>query len=85
MGADERALRRSGAWSVADVESWLGRDVQYAIVSSGYLNGLEESRPEAVGLIRRLLSERFEEVRIVHGALGMDYHVHRRRATGVTR
>jgi hypothetical protein len=84
-GADERVLRRSGAWSVANVESWLGEDVQYAIVSSGYLNGLEEPRPEAVRLIRRLLSERFEEVRVVQGALGMDYRVYHRRATGVTR
>jgi 4-amino-4-deoxy-L-arabinose transferase-like glycosyltransferase len=83
--ASEGVVRKSGVWSVADVELWLGNEVRYAIVSPEYLASLEEPRPEAVRLIRRLLSERFEEVRVVQRALGMDYRVYHRRATGVTR
>src|SRR5712691_1092510 len=81
VGADEAILRRSGAWSAADVERWLGRDVQYAIVSPASLDALDGYRPEVARLIRKLLSERFEQVGVVQGALGMEYGVFRRRST----
>ncbi len=80
VGADEAILRRSGAWSAADVERWLGRDVQYAIVSPASLDALDGYRPEVARLIRKLLSERFEPVSVIQGALGMEYGVFRRRA-----
>ena len=79
-GADEAILHRSGAWSAADVERWLGRDVQYAIVSPASLDALDGYRPEVARLIRKLLSQRFERVSVIQGALGMEYGVFRRRA-----
>jgi len=80
VGADEAILRRSGAWSAADVERWLGRDVRYAVVSPASLDALDGYRPVVAQLIRKLLDERFEPVTVVRGALGMEYGVFRRRS-----
>jgi hypothetical protein len=62
------------------VERWLGRDVQYAIVSPASLDALDGYRPEVARLIRNLLSQRFEQVSVIQGALGMEYGVFHRRA-----
>ena len=85
VGADGRVLRKGGVWSVAGVGSWLGTDVQDAIVSSGCPADLEGPRPDVAGTMRKLVRGRFEQVTVMRTALGMDNQALRRRRSRALR
>jgi 4-amino-4-deoxy-L-arabinose transferase-like glycosyltransferase len=57
--ADDRLISKNGVWGSKELEHWLGRDLQYAVISPVALQGIESLRPEAVNRIRELLRERF--------------------------
>jgi 4-amino-4-deoxy-L-arabinose transferase-like glycosyltransferase len=77
--ADPRLVARSGAWSTAELERWLGTEVRYALITDRFLEGLDGPRPEAVRRIRQLLSERFVRIGRVGDAPWLACDVYRRR------
>jgi hypothetical protein len=57
--ADDRLISKNGVWGRKELERWLGRELQYAVISPAALQQTESLRPEAVNRIRELLWERF--------------------------
>jgi hypothetical protein len=61
-GSDESAVAKSGVWGMAELERWLGREAECAVVSPGLVEALRTLRPEAINRIHELLDERFSVV-----------------------
>ena len=57
--SDARLVARSGAWGLVEIDRWLGREVQYAVISPQLLAAFATIRPEGVTRIRELLRNRF--------------------------
>src|SRR5262249_39562415 len=77
--SDGRLVARSGAWGTNELEQWLGRDLQYAVVSASLLQAFESVRPEAVGRMRALLDERFVRLGEIGDTRPLAVEVYRRR------
>jgi hypothetical protein len=78
---DARAVSRSGVWGRAEIEQWLGREVRYAVVDPGYLDGYAAvGRAEGVARMRALLQERFERIGRIDDAYWSVLEVYRRRS-----
>jgi 4-amino-4-deoxy-L-arabinose transferase-like glycosyltransferase len=78
--SDPRLVARSGAWGMVELERWLGTEMGYAIICGRLLDGLETSRPEAVGRIRELVHDRFVKIGEVGEAAWLACDVYRRRS-----
>jgi hypothetical protein len=80
--SDERLIAKSGVWGNDELEQWLGRDLQYAVISSPLLEAIEGIRPEAVGRMRELLRERFVRMGEIGEPRPLTLEVYRRRSEG---
>jgi len=82
---DRRATLRSGYYSMAEVERWLGAEADYAVISpeglatfaEGFHNHPEVNRPR-VSRIRELLAQHFVKVGTVTEYPYYSYEVYRR-------
>lgn len=79
---DDRAVARSGVWGRRQVEQWLGKEADYAVVSLKVLETFEVDRPAAIARMRALLAERFVLVGQVTDAPWLSYEVYERRRAG---
>jgi hypothetical protein len=83
---DTRAMSRSGVWGRAEIERWLGREVDFAAVNPEHLDSYAAAgRAEGVARIRALLQERFEPVGRIDDAYWSVLEVYRRRPGGAGR
>ena len=80
-GADERVVARNGVWGSADIERWLGRDVDYAVVQPRFMQMFIRFRPEAMARIGELLQDHFTLVGHIGGSSFAAADVYRRRVS----
>jgi hypothetical protein len=79
---DERAVNRSGVWGRRQMQQWLGKEADYAVVSPRVLETFEADRPAAIAGMRAMLAERFVLIGRVTDAPWLNYEVYRRRIGG---
>jgi hypothetical protein len=78
-GSEESAVAKSGVWGMAELERWLGREAECAVVSPGLVEALRTVRPEAIDRIHELLEERFSVVGRIGDSESLASDVHCRR------
>ncbi|HET7341822.1 MAG TPA: hypothetical protein VFL90_10190 [Methylomirabilota bacterium] len=55
-------IQRNGLWGLAEIEAWLGRDAECAVIVPAVLEQFRRSRPQEVAAIEAALRERFQRV-----------------------
>jgi len=76
---DDAVVRRSGLVPLSDLERWLSREADYAVVDPSYLASHENEFLGATRLMGELLQRHFEKVATVADYPAAVYDVYRRK------
>lgn len=75
---DGPLVARNGMWGGAEIERWLGKEAEYAVIAPYLLAQYESDRARSVGRMRELLATQFERIGQVGGAPWPVYEIYRR-------
>ena len=77
---DREAIRHNGLWGVEEMEAWLGRDADYAVIQESLLNHYRGDPRMPVRLMEDLLARHFERIDRVADYRWFPQDVYRRRS-----
>jgi 4-amino-4-deoxy-L-arabinose transferase-like glycosyltransferase len=78
---DPEAIRRNGLWGMVEMEAWLGKDADYAVIQVSLLEHYRNEPRMPVRAMEELLARHFEKIATVHDYRWFAFDVYRRRSS----
>jgi hypothetical protein len=76
---DPWLVMRNGVWGRQQIEEWLGKEAEYAVIAPKWLEALRPTRERNIRRIEELLASHFERVAVLDDYPWEQYEVYRRR------
>lgn len=77
---DRAAIEESGLWGQQEMQAWLGRDAQYAVLEQRVVDHYRHRAPDRLAEVERLLEQNFVRLERVEDYRWFAYDVYVRRA-----